>query len=103
MVINTKRPRRGIPAIITARTRHNLSGKLETSTPRLNYCGKRRTCRKLPEWPVHLADETGGRFFDDMNKLAGSEGVLDLEKGYYLIGYQLKPNFQRQEVQQDRK
>jgi VWFA-related protein len=37
----------------------------------------------------YLADETGGRFFDDMNNLeVAVRRVLNLEKGYYLIGYQ---------------
>jgi VWFA-related protein len=37
----------------------------------------------------HLANETGGRFFDDMNNLdVAVRRVLNLEKGYYLIGYQ---------------
>lgn len=37
----------------------------------------------------YLANETGGRFFDDMNNLDGAvRRVLNLEKGYYLIGYQ---------------
>jgi hypothetical protein len=37
----------------------------------------------------YLANETGGRFFDDMNNLdVAVRRVLNLEKGYYLIGYQ---------------
>ena len=37
----------------------------------------------------YLANETGGRFFDDMNNLdVAVSRVLNLEKGYYLIGYQ---------------
>lgn len=38
---------------------------------------------------VYLADETGGRFYDDANDLnVPMRRALNLEKGYYLIGYQ---------------
>lgn len=38
---------------------------------------------------AYLADETGGRFYDDANDLnVPMRRVLNLEKGYYLIGYQ---------------
>lgn len=38
---------------------------------------------------AYLANETGGRFFDDMSNLdVPVRRVLNLEKGYYLIGYQ---------------
>lgn len=38
---------------------------------------------------VYLADETGGRFYDDANDLSVPvRRALNVEKGYYLIGYQ---------------
>lgn len=41
----------------------------------------------------YLANETGGRFYDDANDLSVPvRRVLNLEKGYYLIGYQPDEN-----------
>ncbi|HVQ36783.1 MAG TPA: VWA domain-containing protein, partial [Pyrinomonadaceae bacterium] len=57
----------------TSRTTASRSAAISNSQSGMNY----------------LAKETGGKFYDDMNDLnVPVRNALNLEKGYYLIGYQ---------------
>ena len=65
-------------------------GRMETSIQRARVSATRSmTVFNSQSGMNYLADETGGRFYDDANDLSVPvRRALNLEKGYYLIGYQ---------------
>jgi VWFA-related protein len=80
-----------IPGVITAQDSFtNLAGPTgNIHATAQTTAGRDALVANSQSGLYYLADETGGRFFDDMNNLDGAvRRVLNLEKGYYLIGYQ---------------
>ena len=80
-----------IPGVITAQDSFtNLAGPTGNIHETAGTTAARDALvRNSQSGMFYLANETGGRFFDDMNNLdVAVSRVLNLEKGYYLIGYQ---------------